>query len=460
MIAKWDLVPFVRGDGIDIGEQPAPFRHMMRFSASRIELLADHSLDFACLRGAVTAETVREAWYRLRVGGHLIVWGKAAQGLSVPQALGTECCGWDWLWHDEAGEGDEATYLQVFRKASHGEGREEFQQRPDRCAAVARPGGTNVGYGDALWASSVIAQLHGMGYHVTAYVDGAGEEALRHDPNVGRFVVDALKILGPEDQAAYWRHEAGRYDRWVNLTHAVEGTMLFDPSQMMTLWPKAARHARASGNYLEAIHAVAGLPYVPAQRFYPTPEEKYGAAEVRGEHKIMVVLADTGSTETKWWPGMAQFAAELVEAYPDMLVVALGKLRSDFPEHPRIKVIGTDGTWRQAAAIAMEADIVVGQETGLLNAVAFEENHKVVLLTHSTAENLTRDWRNTETIAAEHLPCYPCHILHFDGFRLCAKDAETGAAACQASIRTQWVREAVERAIHGWIRSTVEAACG
>jgi hypothetical protein len=59
-------------------------------------------------------------------------------------------------------------------------------------------------------------------------------------------------------------------------------------------------------------------------------------------------------------------------------------------------------------ALAQVADVVVGQETGLLNAVAMEPMRKVVLLSHSTHENLTKHWVNTEALTGD-VPCYPCH---------------------------------------------------
>lgn len=442
-IQKWDLIPFVRGVGVYIGPE-RPFVHMMRLGSGQLNIVAQRSLDFICLSEGLSWQLVLDAWSKLKLGGRLIVWHTIEEGINVPDALKNEC--WDWTWHDE----DATHFLQVFVRESRDDEsqRELVPSRPERCAAVVRPGGQNVGYGDALWASSVIAQLHGAGYHVTVYTDAAGEDALRHDPHVGRFIVDAYSMIGREDIAKYWEHEAGRYDRWVNLTHAVESELLIDPTQMASLWPTQARHARCNENYLAALHSVAGLPYVPRQRFYPTAEEKAAAhSECAAGYASVIVLVDTGSTETKWWPYMADLANNLVDACDDLLIIVLGTVKTIFPEHPRIRVLGTERSWRVAASIAMEADIVIGQETGLLNAVAFEENHKIVLLTHSTVENLTRDWVNTTSLAAEHLRCYPCHILHFNGFDRCVRDAERGSALCQSEIPVTRVFDVAMKAL-------------
>jgi len=92
------------------------------------------------------------------------------------------------------------------------------------------------------------------------------------------------------------------------------------------------------------------------------------------------------------------------------------------------------------------ADVVVGQETGLLNCVGFEEEiHKVVLMTHSSKENLTRDWPNTDTIRT-YPPCAGktgCHLLHYD-WSHCNMDVATGSAKCQAMITVDMVLEKIE----------------
>ncbi len=93
--------------------------------------------------------------------------------------------------------------------------------------------------------------------------------------------------------------------------------------------------------------------------------------------------------------------------------------------------------------------LVIGPETGVLNSVAFESVAKVVLLSHSTANNLTRDWVNTEAVASESTPCYPCHRLHYD-HKFCPQDATTGAAMCQVDLAPSSVWDAVQRAYVGW----------
>ena len=94
-------------------------------------------------------------------------------------------------------------------------------------------------------------------------------------------------------------------------------------------------------------------------------------------------------------------------------------------------------------ALAQTADVVVGTETAILNAVANEDQVlKVALLSHSSGENLTKHWSNTLTVEPQAIQCHPCHRLHV-GFEFCTKDATTGFAACQAAVGAELVADAI-----------------
>ena len=56
-------------------------------------------------------------------------------------------------------------------------------------------------------------------------------------------------------------------------------------------------------------------------------------------------------------------------------------------------------------------DVVIGPETGVLNAASYIGlPHKIVMLSHSSKENLSKHWNNTTTLEPEYYPedfCYP-----------------------------------------------------
>jgi hypothetical protein len=125
--------------------------------------------------------------------------------------------------------------------------------------------------------------------------------------------------------------------------------------------------------------------------------------------------------------------------------VLLGRLLDDTlePIEPWAHVVGMEWPIRGALAFALEADAVIGTESMVVNAVAMEPMLKVVTMSHSSAENLTKHWQNTVAIEPAGVACHPCHRVHPDSLLFCAKDTGTKAAACQASATAPMIAEIV-----------------
>jgi ADP-heptose:LPS heptosyltransferase len=187
------------------------------------------------------------------------------------------------------------------------------------------------------------------------------------------------------------------------------------------------------------------VPLIPLVKFYPNEDEKRWANKFRSELKgHIVALVPNGSSVSKMWPHAMAFAKQLL-AQKDVTVVMLGDKRgmdtTELDDHRRFVNIGMDWSIRQAMTFCQLADVVVGQETGLLNCVSHEEAvHKVVLFTHSSVKNLTRDWPNTTNF--RKMPkCAGesgCHRLHYD-WSTCNKNETTQAAECQSMISAEEV---------------------
>jgi len=278
-----------------------------------------------------------------------------------------------------------------------------------------------------------------------------GEEVLRHDPHVRDFVVIPKGLVAEHDLDAYWSALGSRYDRVINLCGSFEGALLKIPSRPDYFWPDAARRQTCAFNYLELAHLVAGVPHSPRQRFYPTEEETAWARELVSS-KPTVVWTLGGSGQHKLWPWIAAAIVQLLERNRACQVLLVGG--SDRNEvhrtvcqrlecyssaaATRFRTLVGSCSIRQSMALAQAADLVVGPETGLLHSVALEPNAKIVILSHSTTLNLTRDWINTVAIVPDvaAVPCYPCHRLHF-GTKFCPQ--VEGFAACAHSIRVETV---------------------
>lgn len=450
---RWAMMPYSFGSGLHVGcgTGPRTFPNAigvelvkgpavdLLMNLDRFPLFADGVYDFvvvgdALMRVPHPRKTLAECWRVLGEKGYLAIVRP------TPRA-------YEWLLEDAADYVVHANLMlgaqrvDVVQKLPAGEGRHHVPAIEGKTCGIVRTGG----YGDALWAASILPALKDEGYHVTMYVEEMGEQVLRHDPHVDRLIVTDELRLADAAVGPFWAHEAARYDRWINLVECVEKNMLAVPNDLRFFWPAEERRRIFGGNYLEAIHRLAGVPRKFAQKFYPTPEETKQAAARQTSDRKSAVFAVSGSTLPKFWPYVTELVDGLIAR--GYTVWVMGELRGlKLTPRPHLEVPGRTWSIRESLAFTQMADLVVGQETGLLNAVAFEPMRKVVLLSHSTAKNLTHHWINTVALNGS-APCWPCHQIHYlqHGYEHCNRDEKTKLAKCQATISVEQVLAAVDR---------------
>jgi len=465
---RWEVIGYCHGEGLDLGCGPwKVFSHALGIdrggkhagniegSITDLSKFADNAFDYVfsshALEDIADTEATLSEWMRvIRPGGHLVLYlphkahypnlghkdGNPAhkhdfEPEDIVKAMQRAAPDWALVENQERADDDEYSFLQVYRKRKpgSGQGAQVNESDPAKRCIVMRYGG----FGDVLIAASTFPHLKAEGWHITVYTGEKGAEVLRHDPHVDRVVVHdflQLTVANFRTLAAYLR---GRCARFVNFSETFEGLLLASPHRASFHWSHDMRQRYMSGNYLEAAHTAAGVPHEWRQQFHHTARERAEALAWRAAMPRLAVLVPTGSGVNKQWPGAFEYAWRLVERNPDLHVAVLGDTYgAKFVEHARIHDINQTWPVRRALALAQVADLVIGQETGILNAVAFEPMPKIVLLSHSSAENLTLHWFNTATLAGD-VPCYPCHRLHH-GWDGCNQDPQTQLAACQAAI--------------------------
>jgi ADP-heptose:LPS heptosyltransferase len=184
----------------------------------------------------------------------------------------------------------------------------------------------------------------------------------------------------------------------------------------------------------------------------------------------VVMWSLAGSSVHKTWAGLDNILASIMVTYEDAHVVLVGGpecviLESGWENEPRIHK--TSGKWniRQSLAFLRECDLVIGSETGVLNAASCMDIPKLTLLSHSTHENLTRDWKNVIPIASENTKCKgrgdneapACHQLHY-GWAHCDQDKTTGTAQCQADISVERVWREVNQVLSNAVNKNLKVA--
>jgi ADP-heptose:LPS heptosyltransferase len=321
-------------------------------------------------------------------------------------------------------------------------------------------------FGDLVQAVSICRAFKKHGYHVTLFCSYPPSEIAALEPSIDKMIVQRINQIPMPWLGAFWvwmsKKWMGKgFDRWVNLTESVESTLLAMEGNIKFEWPPVVRHQYMNQNYLEFQHKIAGVPYSkdPAEhfRFFPTDEEKKWLKEERermrkrGIQKFVLWNLAGSSRSHKLYPHQQAIWEHVLKHYPDWGVVTVGDgscadLES-LKTEPRMW--HTSGKWtiRQVLAAMELSDVVFGPETGVMSAAAFYPMPKILLLTHSTVENLSRDWVNTTSIWAPSTVCPgrgmnlapACHMMHSKFEPGCRQNPEFGTAQCVVEIDPAWV---------------------
>jgi ADP-heptose:LPS heptosyltransferase/predicted SAM-dependent methyltransferase len=483
---RWELVPFTRGRGLDLGCGPSKaFPHFIGVdnytdthlfgvqmkpdvvcNVTKLDIFGSASMDFVysshCLEHLQDYKAALKEWWRVvRPGGHLCLYlphkefypnvGKPHANpdhkhdfmpADIVDAM-REVGSWDLLRNEDRNEGQEYSFFQVYRKRT--DGKHLFSHKdppPQKRAAVVRYGA----FGDLIQASSILPGLKEQGYHVTVYTTPRGQDVVKHDPHVDAFYIQDSDQVPNHLLGDFWDHEEKKYDKWINLSESVEATWLALPGRSNHRWPINLRRKYMNVNYFEFTHDFADVPMPPKPKFYATDEEKAWAkkekASFGGGFTILFALA--GSSIHKVWPHMDAFIARVLLWNKEARVVLVGDefctmLERGWENEPR--VIRKSGKYsiRETLSLLDVVDMVVGPETGVLNAASHLPVPKIIFLSHSSQENLTKHWVNTKPVEPKNTACFPCHAMVYS-FDTCHRDDATGVAKCAAdtSIDDAW----------------------
>jgi len=346
-------------------------------------------------------------------------------------------------------------FAAVMKIPVNGQVYEPLEQQT-RDVLVIRTGG----FGDGLLASYAAGRLKKADpeRHITYLVSENAGKVLQNNPSIDRLLVFERHRYGDEAFGLMTTTFVPRFKRLIYLNESVEGMLLSGSKNGWFHWPKAARHSVANINYEELTSSIAELSHEPGcLGFFPTEHEKSLVIMPPG---INLGWALAGSTDHKIWPYQGIALARLLLSYPQLTIHLMGggdrdkKLISKVLEQvsniagksalERVKH-DLDEDLRVSYARAQQCSVVVAPETGVLWAIAYQRNHKVVLLSHSTQENLTKHWVNTEALEPQNCELFPCHKLHFSGDE-CPSNSD-GASVCAAAISVDAVLDAVGRAL-------------
>lgn len=351
-------------------------------------------------------QILQEAITKLKVGGHLVLH-------TEDKYIPTEGLQGAWQAKDEYLHRDGQS-LSILKKLPN---KDTFilpaKPRATKRACVCRYGAI----GDMIILTPLIRALHEDGYEVTMNVTPYGKDVLNHNPFISNMIVQEREAIPNNELGEYWDEWRGDYEKYINLSESIEGSMLKVEGREEFYAPKAIRNTPV--NYYDKTLTIGGYPDIRGKigELYFSREEQKDAQHLRKRYNdsFLVMWALNGSSHHKQYPRMREMLEQWMPSHPRAKVVLVGDANAKAAqfEHPQIIPMAGEVALRRVLALIQYMNVVVGPETAITNAAGcYDDVHKIVLLSHSSPSNLTMYWKNCMALAPS-CACHPCHQLHY-----------------------------------------------
>ena len=279
-------------------------------------------------------------------------------------------------------------------------------------------GGT--GIGDLLMTTPLPRLLVAEGYDVDVGVWPKNRAVMEANP----FVRALVPYPEGQEQLLDWQAkiETG-YDRVIDLGYTLEKKFLhrtdgfFGPIPSM----EARRAAAAGKNYYTETRLAAGIEQSPGfdrPEIYASQEEngildRY-RHELKKDGRKQLFWNLNGSTKNKFLSKGLQYIKAVLAQVPGSIhhiITGTNFDAANLPDDPRVRI----ATWtlRTSILLTQLVDVVIGPESGLVNAAGSYDTPKVILYSHSAPENLGGHFLNHYPICPE-CDCHPCYLIPLD----------------------------------------------
>ena len=338
-------------------------------------------------------------------------------------------------------EDTEYSFLLVFKKLASVGVPPVAVSKPNghdkKRAVVVRYGA----FGDAIMSTPVISTLHKQGYEVHLNCTPYSLDVYKNNHKIAKILLQERESMPVDKLKDQFAEFGKRYDRVVNLCGSIEDSMLIPDYRAFNYMKelrdkqpdtvtdkeiflqviKAFRKQFGTRNYYDAHLEKAGLDERGLNgELYFTDLEHRMAHDFLRQHagKYLILWSLSGSAIHKVYPYFHHTVQGLLTKFTDVLVVSVGDAVCRIMEPPpSSRYLPRSGDWsiRMSMIMTKYADLVIGPETGILNAAGCFDTPKITLRSHSSHDNLCKYWVNDFCMEPdpERVPCYPCHILHY-----------------------------------------------
>lgn len=436
-----------------------------------LHIFADGSLDHILITPMIAASDnaealLREASQKLKIGGHLVLLTylevhSPEQNAFYPP-LTREILSRLGKWSVKADIQRNGKHLLILKRLVGKRGLEVPQPIVGKRVCIARYGAL----GDAIIMTPLLRKLREEGFHITLNISSYCSAVFENNPFVDNILIQERDLIPNQHLGRYWDYWKEKYDKYINLSESIEGDLLVVEGRAPFFTSKAWRHKRCNTNYYDHTMARAGYPESTGARgeLYFTEAEERRARKFWDtlRENFVLVWAINGSSHHKVYPMMEATLREWFASHSDARCITTGDYVAKTLEFAHPQMIPRAGVWslRESLIATKYAQCVVGPETMMTNASGCFDTPKIVLLSHSSKENLTKYFTADHSLEPDtaSAPCYPCHQLHYTK-ESCVigtlEDTTTGgilgtAPICSISIAPERVMAELDSIYSDW----------
>lgn len=278
-------------------------------------------------------------------------------------------------------------------------------------------------WGDVLMITPLLRALKDDGWHVTCHVTNRGVNVLRNNPNVDK-IIEYINNSIPDDDVEEYRKSIGeKFDKFIDLSGSIEVRLLKIRGCEDYNLPKKDLHEKCNINYYDQTMALGGYPYLKgksAELFFTGREKKEIAEKVKKIKKYkkvdkLILWSLSGSSVHKAYFYGEEICKKVLDKNLNVGVIFVGDAICEFISLDHERAVRWSGkkNIRKSFILPNYVDLVIGPETGVLNACGGNDVAKILFLSHSSRENLSKYWKNCHSFEPD-IFCHPCHKLHYD----------------------------------------------
>ncbi len=373
-----------------------------------LSLLTPNQWDWVCIEAPFTEpQHVRNACKLLKAGGHLIVLGY------LPDQLKESL-----LFKHEAINEDNRLGIYKFTPGAKRGVYHSDSTNDRRRACICRYGAL----GDQVTMTPLIRALYEDGYDVTINISSHAAMVLENNPYVANTITQERDFVLNPKLGEYWDTWKGHYDRYINLSESVEGSLLKVEGRHDYYLPKAER--QTDKNYYEATLEIGGYPNGdPTPELFFTKKEEKKVKELVSRYGGLfgdgpvIAWSVRGSSHHKIYPMMWPVIEKWLANNKRGGFLLLGGTDAERwigndPLPDRVVSLINKTSVRESFLITKHADLVIGPETGVMNAASCWDTPKILFLSHSSENALAKHWKNCTALAPED-ECHPCFQMHY-----------------------------------------------